>query len=440
MQTSPVMNTIVPAQAQAPKANDASASSDSPNSFNQVLSREMADRNSVNEAPQAKEPDTKNAGAKPAASDNKKDAKAKAADDTDTSAADGGNSADAKDDAAAATNDMLALVASLSQVNPAAQTASQAASAAGQAGAQAPAGVAALPGAIAGRGKAAIEKVGADQGRAAIDGAIDAPTKAKAATTPASALAASAQASSAQAAGKADTPQTFAGELGKANAQAHAAQNAADPKQPLDVPPTPVKSGQEIAAASKEAVAVAAAKTEQLADTKETTAVPALQVQQQSAVNNLTHLAAHAGETLAPRVGTPAWDQALGQKVTWMIAGEQQSASLTLNPPDLGPLQVVLNVTNSQANATFVAAQPEVRQALEAAMPRLRDMLSDAGIQLGQATVSSGSSGQQSAFDQQQSSSGSRRTDVSSTRFDTPVQTARVQPSSSGQGLVDTFV
>ena len=123
-----------------------------------------------------------------------------------------------------------------------------------------------------------------------------------------------------------------------------------------------------------------------------------------------------------------------------MIAGEQQSASLTLNPPDLGPLQVVLNVTNSQANATFVAAQPEVRQALEAAMPRLRDMLSDAGIQLGQATVSSGSNGQQNAFDQQQPSSNSRRPDVPSVRFDTPVPAGRVQPSSSGQGLVDTFV
>jgi flagellar hook-length control protein FliK len=124
-----------------------------------------------------------------------------------------------------------------------------------------------------------------------------------------------------------------------------------------------------------------------------------------------------------------------------MVAGEQQSASLTLNPPDLGPLQVVLNVTNSHADATFVAAQPEVRQALEAAMPRLRDMLSDAGIQLGQATVSSGSSGQQSGFDQQQSSSGARRMNVTTTQIDAPMQTTgRVQSSVSGQGLVDTFV
>lgn len=105
--------------------------------------------------------------------------------------------------------------------------------------------------------------------------------------------------------------------------------------------------------------------------------------------------AAPVADRLTPAVGTPAWDQALGQKVVWMVAGEQQSASLTLNPPDLGPLQVVLNVSNSQATATFTAAQPEVRQALEAALPKLRDMLGEAGIQLGQASVNSGSPNQQ---------------------------------------------
>lgn len=93
---------------------------------------------------------------------------------------------------------------------------------------------------------------------------------------------------------------------------------------------------------------------------------------------------------LAPQVGAPGWDQALGQRVVWMAGNGQHSASLILNPPELGPLQVVLNVADSQATANFFAAQPEVRQALEAAMPRLREMLDAAGIELGQASVSSG--------------------------------------------------
>ncbi|MGV3654096.1 MAG: flagellar hook-length control protein FliK [Noviherbaspirillum sp.] len=100
---------------------------------------------------------------------------------------------------------------------------------------------------------------------------------------------------------------------------------------------------------------------------------------------------------LAPQVGAPGWDQALGQRVAWMAGNGQHSASLILNPPELGPLQVVLNVADSQATATFFSAQPEVRQALEAAMPRLRDMLDAAGIELGQASVSDGG-GQQAAM------------------------------------------
>jgi flagellar hook-length control protein FliK len=32
-----------------------------------------------------------------------------------------------------------------------------------------------------------------------------------------------------------------------------------------------------------------------------------------------------------------------------MVGSEEQTASLTLNPPDLGPLQVVLSVSNDQA-------------------------------------------------------------------------------------------
>ncbi|WP_420477209.1 flagellar hook-length control protein FliK [Noviherbaspirillum sp. ST9] len=166
-------------------------------------------------------------------------------------------------------------------------------------------------------------------------------------------------------------------------------------------------------------------------------------VQQQAGLHALQQHGAQSAERLTPRVGTPAWDQALGQKVVWMVAGEQQSASLTLNPPDLGPLQVVLNVSNSQANATFIAAQPEVRQALEAALPKLRDMLGEAGIQLGQASVNSGTPNQQGNFEQQGSQAarghghaGNREPAANEGQ----ARVSRVQPASPGLGLVDTFV
>lgn len=109
-------------------------------------------------------------------------------------------------------------------------------------------------------------------------------------------------------------------------------------------------------------------------------------------------------DKLTPTVGSNAWNQALGQKITLMVGATQQTATLSLNPPDLGPLQVVLNINKDSADATFIAAQPEVRQALEAALPRLREMMNEAGIQLGQANVSSNMPDQNNA----QNGSGSR--------------------------------
>jgi flagellar hook-length control protein FliK len=44
-------------------------------------------------------------------------------------------------------------------------------------------------------------------------------------------------------------------------------------------------------------------------------------------------------------------------------------------------------VSGDQASANFVAANPQVREALENALPRLREALGDVGIQLGQANV-----------------------------------------------------
>lgn len=149
---------------------------------------------------------------------------------------------------------------------------------------------------------------------------------------------------------------------------------------------------------------------------------------------------ANAADMLAPPVGGKGWDQALGQKIVWMVGAELQSASLTLNPPDLGPLHVVLNVSDNQATANFTAAQPEVRHALEAALPKLREMLGEAGIQLGQANVSAGTpNNQQNAFEQPQPSSRHNTAAAGNESANEPARVVRSQTVAVGRGLVDTF-
>ncbi len=149
-------------------------------------------------------------------------------------------------------------------------------------------------------------------------------------------------------------------------------------------------------------------------------------------------------DKIQPNVGSAGWDQAVGNKIAWMATGGIQSASLTLNPPDLGPMQVVLNVHNQQADATFITAQPEVKQALEAAMPKLREMMDQAGIQLGQATVNTGMPNQQQGADSQQQARGSSTSGRAGQDEEGDLALAGVagttQTTSSGLGLVDTFV
>ncbi|WP_413460024.1 flagellar hook-length control protein FliK [Herbaspirillum huttiense] len=147
-------------------------------------------------------------------------------------------------------------------------------------------------------------------------------------------------------------------------------------------------------------------------------------------------------DKIQSNVGSAGWNQALGTKITWMATAGMQSASLSLNPPDLGPMQVVLNVHNQQADATFITAQPEVKQALEAAMPKLREMLDQAGIQLGQANVQTGMPNQQQGAGngQQQARSGSPGSFGKEQEGDVALNgTTAATATTSGLGLVDTF-
>lgn len=116
-------------------------------------------------------------------------------------------------------------------------------------------------------------------------------------------------------------------------------------------------------------------------------------VAQTNALQNAQAAGTVPTDRLSARVGTPAWDNQVGQKVIWMVGGEEQSATLELNPPDLGPVQVVLNVSNDMASVTFSSQQLEVRQALENSLSRLREMMSESGIALGNASVNSGNEG-----------------------------------------------
>lgn len=138
-------------------------------------------------------------------------------------------------------------------------------------------------------------------------------------------------------------------------------------------------------------------------------------------------------------VGQAGWGNEFNQKITWIATQRNQSAELHLNPPQLGPLDVVLKVSGDQAVALFASPHAAVREAIEQALPKLRDMLADNGIMLGNATVSD-----QSAKKDQDDLSRTQQGKGNTSGLETEVTAVhslggRVSAISRHNGMVDTF-
>lgn len=104
----------------------------------------------------------------------------------------------------------------------------------------------------------------------------------------------------------------------------------------------------------------------------------------------------------AVNIHKPEGQQQLNEKIRWMVNARNSMAEIRLDPPELGSMQVRVNVSGDAASVSFVVQSQQAKDALAESMPRLREMLSEQGIELGDAHVqkdnsSNGESGQQFA-------------------------------------------
>ena len=138
-------------------------------------------------------------------------------------------------------------------------------------------------------------------------------------------------------------------------------------------------------------------------------------------------------------VGGVPWGQELGQQLLFAVNGQQQLATLHLNPPQLGPLDVHLTLHNGQVDAQFVSPHQAVRQALESAMPQLHDLFTGAGLTLMQTSVNAGGNGR-NAFQNRSSKPGTQGIESNSLQAQAGPQPGVAAPLSWKQGLVNTYV
>ena len=147
--------------------------------------------------------------------------------------------------------------------------------------------------------------------------------------------------------------------------------------------------------------------------------------------------------SVASPVGTRGWNNEIGEKLTWMVNRQESRCELVLNPPQLGRIEVSISMNGDQANATFVSANSAVREALENAVPRLREILQDAGIALGQTQV--GAESFQQAAGNTENGDNSSRSKSAEQADDTVLgsllggNNGPAQLLRRGNGLVDLF-
>ena len=82
------------------------------------------------------------------------------------------------------------------------------------------------------------------------------------------------------------------------------------------------------------------------------------------------------------------WGEQLGNRVAWLANQQIQSAELHLNPPQLGPIDVQIRMADNQASVEFGAHHALVRDAIESALPRLREMFAAQGLNLADVNIS----------------------------------------------------
>lgn len=94
--------------------------------------------------------------------------------------------------------------------------------------------------------------------------------------------------------------------------------------------------------------------------------------------------------TIGQPLHTPQWAPELGRQFMSLIRpGENGNhiAELRLDPPELGPLRVTINLNDSVVQALFTSSHTAVRSAVENALPLLQQQLEQEGLSLGHASV-----------------------------------------------------
>ncbi|AZQ85502.1 flagellar hook-length control protein FliK [Colwellia sp. Arc7-635] len=113
----------------------------------------------------------------------------------------------------------------------------------------------------------------------------------------------------------------------------------------------------------------------------------------ESSINSLTtntvqaQKAATALNTETIAIYRKDFANAVKDKVMVMINQKIQQVDIQLDPPEMGNIHVRVNLQNEQAAVQFIVQNQQAKEALEQNMGKLRDMLAESGVDVGDANI-----------------------------------------------------
>lgn len=142
-------------------------------------------------------------------------------------------------------------------------------------------------------------------------------------------------------------------------------------------------------------------------------------------------------------VGHTAWEQSMAKQVLQAGQNQQQSLQIRLNPSNLGLLDVQIAVDADNTSIVFSSQHAVVREAVEAAIPRLREMFTTSGMNLGDVDVAHHGAPEdqgRQAPDQQFPGGREGMTDVADVSDAGQGAVEKNSATSSGEQLLDYYI
>ncbi|KTD51074.1 flagellar hook-length control protein FliK [Legionella quateirensis] len=127
------------------------------------------------------------------------------------------------------------------------------------------------------------------------------------------------------------------------------------------------------------------------------------------------------------------WADKFSEHIIWLGHHGVKSAVIKLNPEDLGPLEISVKVVKDSASVNITSHSNHVRDIVDQALPRLRELMADQGLDLAEVTIGMDGNSRQSEQNPNGFVKEETRQEIEDGALITPLK------KQSSKGLIDYF-